>query len=80
MHQTVYIDEKIVWDRKADGGFPEIKVLKQRVRDIVSPERDLGHADSNTDDGKQQDQEVVDVGDDMDERDAADMRNFYGVL
>ncbi|SHJ73760.1 selenoprotein W-related protein [Aureimonas altamirensis DSM 21988] len=34
-----------VWERKADGGFPEAKVLKQRVRDILDPERSLGHSD-----------------------------------
>ncbi|MBV4533536.1 SelT/SelW/SelH family protein [Pseudomonas sp. SWRI107] len=34
-----------VWERKADGGFPEAKVLKQRVRDLIDPQRDLGHND-----------------------------------
>lgn len=34
-----------LWERKADGGFPEAKVLKQRVRDLVWPSRDLGHND-----------------------------------
>jgi selenoprotein W-related protein len=34
-----------VWARKRDGGFPEAKVLKQRVRDVIDPERDLGHSD-----------------------------------
>ncbi len=34
-----------IWDRKTDGGFPEAKVLKQKVRDVVWPERDLGHSD-----------------------------------
>ena len=34
-----------IWDRKRDGGFPEAKVLKQRVRDRVWPKRDLGHSD-----------------------------------
>ena len=34
-----------VWERKADGGFPEAKVLKQRVRDLIDPGRDLGHSD-----------------------------------
>ncbi|ENC6721288.1 SelT/SelW/SelH family protein [Vibrio harveyi] len=34
-----------IWERKKDGGFPEAKVLKQRVRDIIDPERDLGHSD-----------------------------------
>ena len=35
-----------IWDRKAEGGFPEAKILKQRVRNIIAPERDLGHVDS----------------------------------
>ena len=41
----VRVGESLVWSRKAEGGFPEIKVLKQRVRDAVAPERDLGHSD-----------------------------------
>jgi len=42
---TIYVNDKLVWDRKRDDGFPEAKVLKQRVRDIVEPERDLGHSE-----------------------------------
>lgn len=42
---TIDVDNRRVWDRVADDGFPEAKVLKQRVRDIIDPERDLGHAD-----------------------------------
>lgn len=34
-----------VWSRKAEGRFPEIIELKQRVRDQIAPERDLGHID-----------------------------------
>jgi selenoprotein W-related protein len=34
-----------IWERKEDNGFPEAKVLKQRVRDLIDPERDLGHVD-----------------------------------
>ncbi len=34
-----------VWNRKTDGGFPEITELKRRVRDLVAPGRSLGHAD-----------------------------------
>lgn len=41
----VRVGESVAWSRKVEGGFPEIKVLKQRVRDRVAPERDLGHAD-----------------------------------
>lgn len=39
-------DGHVLWSRKAEGRFPEAKELKQRVRDIVSPDRDLGHADT----------------------------------
>lgn len=34
-----------IWERKLDGGFPEAKVLKQRVRDRIDPQRSLGHND-----------------------------------
>jgi selenoprotein W-related protein len=42
---SIAVDGTIIWDRKADGGFPEAKVLKQRVRDHAWPGADLGHAD-----------------------------------
>ncbi|MFF7940281.1 MULTISPECIES: SelT/SelW/SelH family protein [Nocardia] len=41
----ITVDGEQIWERKTDGGFPDIAVLKQRVRDRVAPERDLGHAD-----------------------------------
>lgn len=34
-----------IWDRTVDGGFPDVKALKQRVRDRLVPGRDLGHVD-----------------------------------
>ncbi|KAK5133004.1 hypothetical protein LTR08_008291 [Meristemomyces frigidus] len=36
----------LLWDRKSEGGFPETKVLKQRVRDCIEPGRGLGHSDT----------------------------------
>ncbi|KAF9779491.1 Rdx family-domain-containing protein [Thelephora terrestris] len=36
----------LVWDRKVEGGFPELKVLKQRIRDRVQPGKSLGHSDA----------------------------------
>jgi selenoprotein W-related protein len=38
-------DGETVWERKRDGGFPDAAILKQRVRDVIDPGRDLGHAD-----------------------------------
>jgi len=36
---------EVIWSRKAEGRFPDIKELKQRVRDRVAPEKPLGHSD-----------------------------------
>lgn len=41
----VRVDGETVWSRKGEGRFPDVKELKQRVRDRVAPGRDLGHAD-----------------------------------
>ena len=38
-------DGKVLWSRKAEGRFPDIKELKQKVRDAVAPEKPLGHSD-----------------------------------
>lgn len=40
-----HIASTILWDRKTDGGFPETKELKRRVRDVIEPGRNLGHVD-----------------------------------
>ncbi|KAK6194011.1 hypothetical protein LQW54_011859 [Pestalotiopsis sp. IQ-011] len=39
------LQTRVLWDRKADGGFPETKELKRRVRDVIEPGRNLGHVD-----------------------------------
>jgi len=36
---------ELIWERKRDGGFPDVKTLKQKVRDGIDPGRDLGHLD-----------------------------------
>lgn len=48
---TITCGGTTVWDRKADGGFPEAKVLKALVRDLVWPEMSLGHNDGHKGDG-----------------------------
>jgi selenoprotein W-related protein len=41
----VRVGDELVWSRKERGRFPDIKELKQLVRDRVAPGRDLGHSD-----------------------------------
>lgn len=36
---------ELIWERKRDGGFPDAAKLKQLVRDVAFPERELGHSD-----------------------------------
>ncbi|GAA4137993.1 SelT/SelW/SelH family protein [Sphingobacterium kyonggiense] len=42
---TVYLNQEIIFDRKREGRFPEIKELKQLVRNLVNPDKPLGHSD-----------------------------------
>ncbi|MDA9556274.1 SelT/SelW/SelH family protein [Vibrio sp.] len=42
----IFCNGQSIWERKRDNGFPEAKILKQRVRNIIDPDRDLGHSDS----------------------------------
>lgn len=41
----IWINEDLLFDRKREGHFPEIKELKQLIRDVVAPEKSLGHSD-----------------------------------
>ena len=42
----VRMGAETIWSRQQMGRFPEIKELKQLIRDRVAPERKLGHSDS----------------------------------
>jgi selenoprotein W-related protein len=41
----IVCDGEPIWDRKRDGGFPDARTLKRRIRDQLDPDRDLGHVD-----------------------------------
>ena len=41
----IYVEGEILFNRKDAGHFPEIKELKQLVRDRVNPDKSLGHSD-----------------------------------
>ena len=42
---TISINDDIIFDRKRAGGFADIKEIKQLVRNVVAPEKSLGHSD-----------------------------------
>jgi len=41
----ITLDGVIIWSRAEAGRFPELKELKQLVRDRIAPDRALGHSD-----------------------------------
>lgn len=41
----VRVDEALVWSRHEAGRFPDLKELKQLVRDRVAPDMPLGHSE-----------------------------------
>lgn len=43
---TIKVDGAVLFDRKTNGGFRDIKELKQMVRDRISPGKSLGHSDT----------------------------------
>jgi selenoprotein W-related protein len=45
----VRLDGETLWSRAAERRFPEMAELKQRLRDRIAPDRDLGHSDKHDD-------------------------------
>ncbi|WP_121356611.1 SelT/SelW/SelH family protein [Flavisolibacter nicotianae] len=41
----ISVGSEIIFDRKRQGGFTDIKEIKQLVRDVVAPQKSLGHSD-----------------------------------
>ncbi len=44
---TIRVNDVELFDRKRQGRFPEVKELKQLVRDVVCPGKSLGHSDKS---------------------------------
>jgi selenoprotein W-related protein len=41
----IRVNDNVIFDRREAGRFPEIKELKQLVRDVIAPDKSLGHSD-----------------------------------
>jgi hypothetical protein len=74
--QTITLNGNVLFDRTTEGRFPEVKEVKQLIRDALVPSKDLGHSD--TPDRKEV---VTDVErPELDEDDAAAQRRMFGVF
>ncbi len=61
----VKLNSDTIWDRKTDGGFPEAKQLKQRVRDKIAPSKDLGHSDNTNNEQKEGNEDCEECNDNV---------------
>ena len=41
----VRVNAELIWSRTTEGRFPDLKELKQRVRDRIAPDKTLGHSE-----------------------------------
>ncbi|QMU26751.1 SelT/SelW/SelH family protein [Adhaeribacter radiodurans] len=41
----IRLNGELIFSRKEAGRFPEAKELKQLIRDIIAPDKPLGHSD-----------------------------------
>ncbi|OCX66160.1 SelT/selW/selH selenoprotein [Thioclava sp. SK-1] len=46
----IHLNGDLIWERKRDGGFPDAKEIKRRIRDVIDPSRDMGHIDRHAGD------------------------------
>jgi selenoprotein W-related protein len=44
---VVRLNDQVIFSRKEAERFPESKELKQLIRDVIAPERDLGHSEKS---------------------------------
>ncbi len=41
----IHVDDELIFSRAVESRFPDIKELKQLIRDRIAPEKGLGHSD-----------------------------------
>jgi predicted Rdx family selenoprotein len=67
--KSIELNGELLFDRATEGRFPEVKEIKQLIRDKLVPEKDLGHSDI-----------PEQIGDDeVDDEEAEEQRKFFGV-
>ena len=42
---NIRVNDELIWSRADRGAFPDIKELKQLVRDRIAPSKNLGHSE-----------------------------------
>ena len=73
-----------MFDRSTEGRFPEVKEIKQMIRDQLVPYRDLGHSDvqelnQTIQNELTKDSTSDDAADELSDEEAEEQRKFFGV-
>ena len=42
---TITLEDKVISSRAIEGKFPDLKELKNQVRDLIAPNKSLGHSE-----------------------------------
>ena len=42
----ITFNQSLIFTRKEENGFIDVAVIKQRIRDLIDPDRSLGHVDN----------------------------------
>lgn len=42
---NVMLNDQLLWSRQQQGRFPDIVELKRLIRDVIAPDKSLGHGD-----------------------------------
>jgi hypothetical protein len=66
------LNGELIFDRADEGRFPEVKEIKQMIRDKLVPEKDLGHSDVP---GELDDEDA----EELDDEEAEEQRKLFGV-
>ena len=79
------LNGEVIWDKTHEGRFPESKELKRLVRNILDPDKDLGHSDDGEKEkpekaAAEEQQSRPSPFEDMSDEEAEEMRQFFGVM
>lgn len=83
----------MLFDRSVAGRFPEVKEIKQLIRDRIAPDMNLGHSDTDDSKKRKTDKETISSSesdsddeddtsglDDLDDDEAMEARKYFGVM
>jgi hypothetical protein len=68
----------VLFDRSTEGRFPEVKEIKQMIRDQIIPTKNLGHSDIKQEVDGAIENQVDEEG--VDDEEATEARRYFGVM